>query len=208
MSPIRLLVGLGNPGPKYQNTRHNIGATWLVSLANRLEVELKDRTGFFGSWGSVRIGQSNVRFFVPSTFMNQSGVAVRRAVDYYKMLPSEVLIAHDEMAFEIGKSKLKFGGGVNGHNGLANVVTMLSGSKEFGRLRIGVGHPGDPDKVTKFLTKALLSESLTDLALDSCNLSDDVLSFLLVGNWDRAMTEFHRPIPDEGSDLPPIETSG
>ena len=139
---LKLIVGLGNPGSAYADTRHNVGAVWVRELARRYSINLGVDTKFKGELGRGLIGGTDVRLLLPSTFMNNSGESVGAVSRFFKLEPQEILVAYDEVAFEPGVVKLKQGGGSNGHNGVKSVIAGLGNRDEFVRLRIGVGHPG------------------------------------------------------------------
>ncbi|MDK2126336.1 aminoacyl-tRNA hydrolase [Parachitinimonas caeni] len=137
---IRLVVGLGNPGAEYVDTRHNAGFWWVDALAHDLKCELRPETKFHGQAGKARSGDGEVWLLQPMTYMNRSGHAVAAIARFYKILPEEILVVHDELDLLPGESKLKQGGSHAGHNGLRDIQAML-GSPNFWRLRIGIGHP-------------------------------------------------------------------
>ena len=137
---IKLFVGLGNPGPDYQNTRHNAGVWFLSAIANKYSATLKSTAKFKGLFASVTILDSEIKLLFPTTFMNLSGQAVQAVAHFYKISPEEILILHDELDFLPGIVRLKFGGGANGHNGLQDIISKL-GSNDFYRARIGIGKP-------------------------------------------------------------------
>lgn len=138
--PIRLVVGLGNPGPEYVDTRHNAGFWWVDALANDLRATLKPESKFFGLAGRAQLDGQDVWLLQPTTYMNRSGKAVASLALFYKVLPNEILVVHDELDLLPGEAKLKQGGGHAGHNGLKDIQAML-GTPDFWRLRLGVGHP-------------------------------------------------------------------
>ena len=152
MSPLKLLVGLGNPSPDYDHTRHSVGALWVRELAAKFGVSLQPETKFKGEIGRGIIGGVDVRLLVPMTYMNLSGESVSSVARFYKIQVAEILVVYDEMAFEPGVLRLKQGGGDNGHNSLKNIRAQCGNDDGFNRLRIGVGHPGDKNKVTAYLT--------------------------------------------------------
>ena len=159
MSEIKLIVGLGNPGDKYAETRHNAGEWLIERLARRFNVSLNAENKFFGYVGKTLINGKEVRFLVPTTFMNLSGKAVGALANFYRIKPEEILVLHDELDLPPGTVKLKQGGGHGGHNGLKDIVAQLGNSNNFYRLRIGIGHPGSKDKVSAHvLGKATNSE--------------------------------------------------
>lgn len=162
MSEIKLIVGLGNPGDKYKDTRHNAGE-WLVErLAQRFNFSLKEESKFFGKTARAVINGQEIRFLVPTTFMNLSGKAVGALATFYRIQPEQILIAHDELDLPPGTVKIKLGGGHGGHNGLRDSIAQLSNKKNFYRLRVGIGHPGDKNLVAAYV---LSKPSPTDLTL-------------------------------------------
>lgn len=162
MSEIKLIVGLSNPGDKYKDTRHNAGE-WLVErLAQRFNFSLKEESKFFGKTARAVINGQEIRFLVPTTFMNLSGKAVGALATFYRIQPEQILIAHDELDLPPGTVKIKLGGGHGGHNGLRDSIAQLSNNKNFYRLRVGIGHPGDKNLVAAYV---LSKPSPTDLTL-------------------------------------------
>lgn len=147
MSNIKLIVGLGNPGPEYASTRHNAGAMFVESLASHFNGALKFEAKFFGFCGRINVNGKDIRLIIPTTYMNKSGKAVAAIASFYKVLPDEILVAYDELDFPPGVAKLKIGGSST-QNGIKDIVRSLANQKDFVRLRIGIGHPGDRSKVT------------------------------------------------------------
>ncbi|MGV3346272.1 aminoacyl-tRNA hydrolase [Enterobacteriaceae bacterium LUAb1] len=168
MSSIKLIVGLANPGSEYADTRHNAGAWYSDLLAERYNQPLKEESKFFGYTARLNTGDSDVRLLVPTTFMNLSGKAVAAIATFYRITPEEILVAHDELDLPPGIAKFKHGGGHGGHNGLKDIINKLGNNANFHRLRIGIGHPGDRNKVTGFvLGKPPVGEQrLIDNAID------------------------------------------
>lgn len=151
MSEIKLIVGLANPGAKYEETRHNAGE-WLINeLARMYNVSLKEEAKYFGKVAKINTAQGEVRLLVPTTFMNLSGKAVGALANFYRIKPEEILVAHDELDLPPGSVKLKKGGGHGGHNGLKDIIAALGNNKEFYRVRIGIGHPGHKDLVAAYV---------------------------------------------------------
>ena len=132
---IRLIAGLGNPGPRYADTRHNAGAWFVSGLARRFGVALKEESKFKGELGRGDVLGHDLRLLLPSTFMNLSGESVGSVARFFRIQPAEILIAYDEMAFEPGLVRLKTGGGDNGHNGIGSVIEGLGNERGFHRLR-------------------------------------------------------------------------
>ncbi|OOF57364.1 aminoacyl-tRNA hydrolase [Rodentibacter genomosp. 2] len=151
MSEIKLIVGLGNPGDKYAETRHNAGE-WLVErLAHRFNTTLNPENKFFGKTARTLVNGKEVRLLVPTTFMNLSGKAVAALSGFYRIQPEEILVIHDELDLPPGSAKLKLGGGHGGHNGLKDIVAKLGNNNNFHRLRLGIGHPGHRDLVASYV---------------------------------------------------------
>ncbi|EFB6825311.1 aminoacyl-tRNA hydrolase [Escherichia coli] len=165
---IKLIVGLANPGAEYAATRHNAGAWFVDLLAERLRAPLREEAKFFGYTSLVTLGGEDVRLLVPTTFMNLSGKAVAAMASFFRINPDEILVAHDELDLPPGVAKFKLGGGHGGHNGLKDIISKLGNNPNFHRLRIGIGHPGDKNKVVGFvLGKPPVSEQkLIDEAID------------------------------------------
>ncbi|OOF81771.1 aminoacyl-tRNA hydrolase [Rodentibacter caecimuris] len=151
MSEIKLIVGLGNPGDKYAETRHNAGE-WLVErLAHRFNTTLNPDNKFFGKTARTLGNGKEVRLLIPTTFMNLSGKSVGTLAGFYRIKPEEILVIHDELDLPPGVAKLKQGGGHGGHNGLKDIVAQLGNSNNFYRLRLGIGHPGHRDLVASYV---------------------------------------------------------
>lgn len=151
MSEIKLIVGLGNPGEKYADTRHNAGEWLIERLARRFNVSLNPENKFFGKTARTLVNGKEVRLLVPTTFMNLSGKAVGALASFYRIKPEEILVIHDELDLPAGTAKLKQGGGHGGHNGLKDIVAQLGNNNNFYRLRIGIGHPGHRDLVASYV---------------------------------------------------------
>lgn len=173
---IKLIVGLANPGAEYAATRHNAGAWYVDLLAGRHNQTLKEEAKFFGYTARLNIDGGDVRLLVPTTFMNLSGKAVGAMANFYRIQPEEILVAHDELDLPPGVAKFKLGGGHGGHNGLKDIISKLGNNPGFHRLRVGIGHPGDKNKVVGFvLGKPPLSEQkLIDDAIDEATRCTDI----------------------------------
>lgn len=191
---VRLLVGLGNPGPEYQLTRHNAGFWWIDQLAAQQRVTLRPESRFNGEFAQCHIAGQTLLLLKPMTYMNRSGLAIVRAAQFYKIPPSAILVIHDELDLAPGVARLKRGGGHGGHNGLRDTQQQL-GSADYLRLRLGIGHPGHKDQVVGFV---LHKPSQPERALieDAIDDSLRVLPLLLEGQEARAMNTLHsRPAP-------------
>lgn len=186
---IKLIVGLGNPGPQYEVTRHNAGCWFVERLAQLHHIPFKTESKFQAKVGFGTIQGHEVRLCIPITFMNLSGNAVQALAKFYKITPSEILIAHDELDLPPGSVRLKRDGGHGGHNGLRDVFAKLS-TKEFYRLRLGVGHPGHRDDVVDFVLKrpSNADRQSIDAAIDK---AIDVIPQLLADQLERAMNVLH-----------------
>ena len=186
---IKLIVGLGNPGAKYLETRHNAGFWFIDSLLYEKNITLAHSAKFKGELGDF-IWQADKRFVLkPTTFMNASGESLQLVSHYYKISPDEILVAHDELDLPAGVIRLKKSGGHGGHNGLRSIISHL-GSKDFWRLRIGIGHPGDKRKVIDYVLgritqneRRAVDDSLTEVMH---NLDD-----LLSDNHEKFMNRVH-----------------
>jgi PTH1 family peptidyl-tRNA hydrolase len=172
-----MIVGLGNPGPEYQRTRHNAGEWYVEELARCHGATLTAESKFFGRTAQIQLNGETVRLLVPSTFMNRSGQAVGALANFYRIAPEQILVAHDEMDISPGIAKFKQGGGHGGHNGLKDIIARLANNKNFHRLRIGIGHPGDKNLVTGYvLGKAPSKEQeQIDQAIDEAVRCTDIL---------------------------------
>lgn len=174
---LKLIVGLANPGPEYQYTRHNAGA-WLVeALARRFQCNLAPEIKFFGSTARLTAPYSDTRLLIPSTYMNRSGKAVGALANFYKLSADNILVVHDELDLPPGVAKFKTGGGHGGHNGLRDIIAALGNDNSFHRLRIGIGHPGHKDRVTGYvLGKAPQAEQqLMDNIIDEAARSIEIV---------------------------------
>lgn len=148
---IRLVVGLGNPGAQYDDTRHNVGFWYVEQLARAYGASLQPEKKFFGLAARVTIGGQDVRLLNPTTFMNRSGQAVGAISTFFKIPPQSILVVHDELDLPAGIGRLKQGGGHGGHNGLRDIISALGNNKDFLRLRLGIGHPGESKEVVNYV---------------------------------------------------------
>jgi PTH1 family peptidyl-tRNA hydrolase len=172
---LRLIVGLGNPGADYSETRHNAGFWFCERLARELGVSLSRESRFHGFVANAR--SENLWLLLPHTFMNRSGLAVRALTQFYRIEPAEMLVVHDELDLLPGHMRLKFGGGLGGHNGLKDITSHL-GTQDYWRLRIGIGHPGDRNEVANYVLKPPRKEEQGDIdaALDRALLAWPLLA--------------------------------
>lgn len=188
---LKLIAGLGNPGQQYAKTRHNVGADWVRALAQQFQIPLALDSKFKAEIGRGSILGQDVRLLVPITFMNNSGDAIGAVAHFFKIQPEEILIAHDEVAFEPGQVRLKSGGGENGHNGLKSVRARLGNQDGYNRLRIGVGHPGNKNLVNVYLTQQTPPAAEREAVAAAGELPMSILGDALAGRWQSAMTALH-----------------
>ncbi len=188
MTGIKLFVGLGNPGEKYTATRHNAGFWWVDEIAAQTNSKLALDAKFFGVVGKLNT-KADTWLLKPTTFMNASGKAVAALANYYKILPAEILVIHDELDLPAGGLKLKIGGGHGGHNGLKDIEAAL-GTKDFWRLRLGIGHPGDRNEVINFVLKAPTKDEQTAID-EKVYESTKLIDLMLAGEFENAMLKLH-----------------
>ena len=190
MNAVQLIVGLGNPGPEYDQTRHNAGAFFVERLASAYGANLSFDKKYSGLTGKFSHQGRDIRLLIPTTYMNRSGQAVAALANFFRIKPEEILVAHDELDMPPGVCKLKQGGGHGGHNGLRDIIACLANQKNFHRLRIGIGHPGHSSQVSNYvLSRAPRSEQ--ELTHTSIEFALGVLPDLLDGNFSRAMQQLH-----------------
>lgn len=190
MTAVQLIVGLGNPGPEYNQTRHNAGALFIESLANKHNVSLVADRKYFGLVGNAVINGQNIKLLIPTTYMNRSGQAVAALANFYRIPMDAILVAHDELDLPPGIVKLKQGGGHGGHNGLRDIIAQCANQNNFHRLRLGIGHPGHKSLVSGFvLNKAPKQEQ--ELLLESIDNALNVLPEMVTGDWNKAMHQLH-----------------
>jgi PTH1 family peptidyl-tRNA hydrolase len=195
---MKLIAGLGNPGRKYESTRHNAGCWWIDALAHSLNAGWRHEPKFHGELARVRGGGEDIWLLKPSTYMNESGRAVGAVADFYKIAPEEILVAHDELDLAPGVIKLKFGGSASG-NGIRSVMTRL-GSGQFWRLRIGIGHPRDlaqnSQEVVDFVLHAPRREEQAAID-DAMQRGMDVWPLIAAHDMQAAMHRLHTAPPTE-----------
>lgn len=189
---IALIVGLGNPGAEYAETRHNAGFRFLDRLAAQQGVRFKPEGRFQGEVGRTTVGGRELWLLKPLTYMNRSGMAVSACARYYKLDPAQILVVHDEVDLPPGAVRLKIGGGTAGHNGLEDIVARL-GSRDFLRLRIGVGHPGASHLVVSYvLARAPAAEQ--QAIDDAIARALACLPQIVHGEYQRAMNALHTKV--------------
>jgi PTH1 family peptidyl-tRNA hydrolase len=189
MTGIRLIAGLGNPGPEYLRNRHNAGFWFADVLASGAGVRLAPEKRVHAETCRVTIGGEPVRVIKPDTFMNESGHAVVAALNYWKLAPEALLVVHDDLDLPPGTVRLKFDGGHGGQNGIRHIMAQL-GHGKFHRLRIGIGHPGDRNRVTPWV---LGNPNAADenAMLDAIARAREVLPLIVAGEFNEAMKRLH-----------------
>jgi peptidyl-tRNA hydrolase, PTH1 family len=200
---IRLFVGLGNPGPEYEATRHNAGFWWIDALASQWKLHLAPERAY-----QALVARANppgaagpVWLLEPMTFMNRSGVSVAGLARFFKIAPEEILVVHDELDLQPGQVKLKQGGSAAGHNGLKDIHTML-GTQDFWRLRLGIGHPGVKAEVINYVLKKPSAEHRE--AIDKATeQSLKAVELMLSGAMDKALQVVHAQPPRPKPPKPP-----
>jgi len=190
VTAVQLIVGLGNPGPEYDQTRHNAGALFVERLAAHKGVSLSADRKYFGLVGKFRHQDEDVRLLIPTTFMNRSGQAVAALAGFYRIPHESILVAHDELDMLPGVAKLKQGGGHGGHNGLRDIIARLGNQNNFHRLRLGIGHPGHSSLVTGYVLGRAPQAEREKLNA-SIDFTFDVLPEILSGDWTAAMRRLH-----------------
>jgi len=185
---IELIVGLGNPGSKYEQTRHNAGFWFVEEIARLKGAHFRPENKFSGEVCKVVLEGRELWLLKPDTFMNRSGLAIKQLASFYKIPTENILVAHDELDLEPGTARLKTGGGHGGHNGLRDTIAHMG--KDFHRLRIAIGHPGHRDQVSDYV----LHRASQDEQISIDNSIDDalrVLPLLAEGSWEKAVHRLH-----------------
>lgn len=188
-APIKLIVGLGNPGKEYEATRHNAGFWWVDAVARRHHFNFKADSKFHGLIAKTGVHGREVHLLKPQTFMNLSGRSVGAVAHFYKIEPTQILVVHDEIDLPPGSAKLKLGGGHGGHNGLKDIIAHL-GTKDFWHLRIGVGHPGERAEVVNYVLNAPRREE-QGLIEEAMRRAQDVAPLIIEGKPEAAMLKLH-----------------
>jgi PTH1 family peptidyl-tRNA hydrolase len=208
---IKLLVGLGNPGPEYEATRHNAGFWWIDEVARKLGANLAPERAYFGLVARVNRPDGPIWLLEPMTFMNLSGKSVAALARFFKIAPNEILVVHDELDLLPGQMKLKLGGSHAGHNGLRDIHAQL-GTADYWRLRLGIGHPGVKAEVVNYVLKKPSPEHREAIE-KSIDQSLTALDLILAGDMEKAMMKVHAkpprpkpPKPDPKPDAPAPET--
>ena len=191
-SPIRLIVGLGNPGEEYANTRHNAGAWFAEKVAHQFQTSFKREAKFKSFYSNFLFQEQKIHIIIPETFMNHSGQAVKLISDFYKISPESILIAHDDLDLPVGDTRLKFAGGHGGHNGLRDIIAHMH-THDFYRLRIGIAHPGHKDGVLDYVLQKPSKED-KKIITENIDQACGVLDYLFLGQNEKAMQLLHTKV--------------
>jgi PTH1 family peptidyl-tRNA hydrolase len=186
---LKLIVGLGNPGSEYTETRHNAGFWFVEELAAANGVQFRADKKFHGEVAKINIAGRDIWLLKPQTFMNRSGQAIKSLSSFYRMNAENILIAHDELDLDVGVIKLKMGGGHGGHNGLRDTIAHL-GTKDFFRLRIGIGHPGNRNQVVDYVLHRPSQDERIGID-NSISDAQAVMPLLAEGAMEKAMHQLH-----------------
>jgi len=187
-SVIKLIAGLGNPGVKYEKTRHNAGFWFVDELARRFSGTFKLESKFSGECCKVSIGVSDVWLIKPTTFMNRSGLSVKQLSSFFKIPPEQILIVHDELDITPGTLRLKSGGGHGGHNGLRDLHAQIG--KDYWRLRVGIGHPGVANKVADYVLSRPSAADEIEIQ-NSIDRAADEVERIVLGDMQKVMNTLH-----------------
>ena len=185
---LKMIVGLGNPGPEHLLTRHNAGFWFVDALAAGAGARFRSHTRFNGEICRMQLSGCDITLLKPMTYMNRSGLAIRAMADYLKVTPAEILVAHDELDLPVGEVRFKLGGGHGGHNGLRDTITHLGA--DFWRLRLGIGHPGDKSQVIDYVLRRAPKEEEGQI-LAAVQQALDALPVFIAEGAERAMNGLH-----------------
>ncbi|MBI1888115.1 MAG: aminoacyl-tRNA hydrolase [Nitrosomonadales bacterium] len=189
MDAIRLIIGLGNPGREYESTRHNVGFRWVDELARLHNLSFKNEAKFHGLTARGQLHGREMLLLKPQTFMNASGRSVGALAQFYKIAPAEILVVHDDLDLPPGVARLKLGGGHGGHNGLKDVIAHL-GTRDFWRLRLGIGHPGERAEVVNFVLNDPRKEERA-LIEQAVQRALEISDLIIAGKQEAAMLKLH-----------------
>ena len=187
---LKVIVGLGNPGPEHDSDRHNAGVIFLHHLCKSYGGSLRGESKFFGEFGSISVDRHEIKLLFPTTFVNHSGKSVSALCKFFKIEPQNLLVAYDEIDFDVGVTRFKEGGGHGGHNGIRDIISALGGQNGFYRLRIGVGHPGHKSMVANYV---LSPPSRTEAKIIMSDIEEAirVIPKAVAGEWEDAMKLLH-----------------
>ena len=185
-----LVVGLGNPGMDYEQTRHNVGANFVKLLSKHLDISLTEKEKFSSLYGSKKLEAIKIHLSIPTVYMNESGKTVHEITKYLQIDLADILIVHDELDLPTGKLKLKDSGGHGGHNGIRNIIDHLQGNTNFKRLRIGIHHPENDQDVTDYVLSrgSKREREIIETAMQN---AIPIVDKVIRGDWQAAMLDLH-----------------
>ncbi len=190
MPNIQLIVGLGNPGSEYENSRHNAGEDFVRAFARKCGANLVADNKYFGFTAKTQFQGQEIRLLIPTTYMNRSGQSVGALANFFKIPAEAILVAHDELDLAPGVARFKQGGGHGGHNGLKDIIAALGNNPNFARLRLGIGHPGVAAQVANFVLKRAPATE-QELIEKSIQKAIDSMPDAIIGDWNKAMKNLH-----------------
>ena len=190
--PHKLILGLGNPGTEYENTRHNIGFAVVDAFGEKYKIVGKQEDKFFSWYGREKIMGGNYDLILawPTTFMNKSGEAVKKLLNWFKLKPNDLIVVHDDVALNLGKIRISFNSGPAGHHGVESIILYLGGTEEFTRLRIGIGPDPGGDKRADYVLKKFTCDE-EKLLIKVVNLSVEALETIIVKDVGEAMNKYN-----------------
>jgi PTH1 family peptidyl-tRNA hydrolase len=186
--PLRLIVGLGNPGPEHALTRHNVGFWFVDALAHAAEARFRTHRKHQAEITRIKIADQEIVLVKPLTYVNRSGLAIRSVSEYYRVAPGEILVAYDELDLPVGTVRLKRGGGAGGHNGVKDTIAHLG--DDFWRLRVGIGHPGNKGEVIDYVLKRAPHED-EEAIIECVAAAVEIMPLLVSAGAEKAMNKLH-----------------
>ncbi|HJS21637.1 MAG TPA: aminoacyl-tRNA hydrolase [Steroidobacteraceae bacterium] len=186
--PLRLVVGLGNPGPEHALTRHNVGFWFVDALAHATEARFREHRKHQAELARIKIADHELTLVKPLTYVNRSGLAIRSVAEYYRVTPGEILVAYDELDLQVGTVRLKRGGGAGGHNGVKDTIAHIG--DDFWRLRVGIGHPGNKAEVIDYVLRRAPHED-EEAIIECVAAAVEIMPFLLSAGAEKAMNKLH-----------------
>lgn len=194
--PLRLIVGLGNPGPEHALTRHNVGFWFVDALAHACGGRFREHRRHQAELARIRIGEQEIGLVKPLTYVNRSGLAIRSVADYFRIGVGEMLVAHDELDLPAGTVRLKRGGGAGGHNGVRDTIAHMG--EDFWRLRVGIGHPGSKAEVIDYVLRRAPAEE-EETIVECVAAAVEVMPVLINAGAEKAMNKLHSEKEGQGS---------
>ncbi len=203
--PLRLIVGLGNPGPDHALTRHNVGFWFVDALAHASGGRFREHRKHQGEIARIRIGEQEIGLVKPLTYVNRSGLAIRSIADYFRIAAGEMLVVHDELDLPVGTVRLKRGGGAGGHNGVKDTIAHIG--DDFWRLRVGIGHPGTKAEVIDYVLRRAPAEE-EEAIIECVAAAVEIMPLLISAGAEKAMNKLHREKEGKGSEKKGEEGEG